>query len=80
MCVMCNEKCDAQASMKLQLQWLKTKEATPELFKTNLGPSTEPCGTPWLIIQHNCLFDRICYPDKTVKVQMARFRLLTGGD
>lgn len=58
MYVMCNEKCDAQYETAVTMDW---KQKT----KTNLGPSTEPCDTPWSIIQQNCLFDRICYPDRT---------------
>lgn len=50
MYVMCNEKCDAQYETAVTMDW---KQKT----KTNLGPSTEPCDTPWSIIQQNC--DRI---------------------
>lgn len=58
------------SSMKLLLQ---SKEATPEWFKnkTNIGPSTEPCDTPRSIIQQNCSFDRICYPDSTINCKSA---------
>ncbi len=40
-------------SMKLRLQWTENKRSYTEWFKTNLGPSTEPCDAPWPIIHQN---------------------------